>query len=121
MVSKLRHILDLFSVRVAYNDVPFELFQREPMIPQPSKYYDRVYLCIEDVKDSNNDSPQIKGFICKKFDDFEYADTYAQSVIKNKVRSAMIPICKWSPKFLDPFLLNIYLKKHFWGGKIRIK
>lgn len=119
MVSKLRHISDLLGFRLVYNDVPFELFEN-PMKNEPNKYYDRVYLCIEDVKEPNNDA-QIKGFICKKFDDFEYADTYAQSVIKNKVRSAMIPICKWSPKFLDPFLLNMYLKQHFWGGKIRIK
>lgn len=105
--------------KVAYNDVPFELIQRGPIKPN---YYDRVYVCIEELKNNQpNNCEPIKGFICKKFSDYETANKYVESVTTNKNRrNTMIPICRWSPKFLDPFLLNMYLKKTFWGGKISI-
>lgn len=109
-------IINIF--KLVHNDVPFEIFQRNPITP-PNKYYDRVYLCMEDIPDNNN--MPINGFICKQFDDFEFAEKYLQDIkIKNR-RQAMIPICKWSPKFLDPFFLNMYLKKLFWIGKIKIR
>lgn len=59
--------------------------------------------------------------MCTKFSDYETANKYVESVVPNKNRrKEMIPICRWSPQFLDPFLLNMYLKKTFWGGKISI-
>lgn len=87
--------------------------------PKP-KYYDRVYLCIEDLRPTgkSNVSSPIKGFLCQKFDDFEFADEYFQQMHnKDNLRSTMIPICKWSPSFLDSFILNSYLKKIFWIGR----
>lgn len=108
--------------RVVHNDVPFELFQKTPEVylqPKP-KYYDRVYLCVEDLRPtgSPNVSLPIKGFLCKKFDDFEFADEYLQKFTnKENLRSAMIPVCRWCPQFLDSFVLKHYLKKIFWVGR----
>lgn len=107
--------------RIIHNDVPYELFQRsDPSIYPHKKYYDRVYLCIEDLRPNNqaNVVSPIRGFLCKKFDDFEFADDYLQTLSnKNNIRSTMIPICRWSPSFLDSFILSIRLKNIFWLGK----
>jgi hypothetical protein len=107
--------------RLIHNDVPYDLFQRiEYKEKSPPKYYDRVYLCIEDLRPTGaaNVSSPIKGFLCKKFDDFEFADEYLQKFPnKHDIRSTMIPICKWSPAFLDSFILNSRLRKIFWLGK----
>lgn len=109
--------------RLVHNDFPHELFERPQLDiynrPRP-KYYDRVYLCVEDLRPNGepNLSLPIKGFLCKKFDDFEFADEYFQKFTnKDKLRSTMIPICKWCPSFLDKFLVNYYLKKIFWIGR----
>lgn len=103
--------------RIIHNDdVNFALDHKYK--PKP-KYYDRVYLCIEDLRPTGqpNVSSPIKGFLCKKFDDFEFADEYYQQIPnKDNFRSTMIPICKWCPSFLDSFVLNSYLKKIFWIG-----
>lgn len=115
MITNIFNGISSSFFRVVYNDVPVDILQRDPI--KPNKYYDRVYVCIEEP----NESSAIKGFMCKKFSDYENANKYVEGVIQNKnVRKAMIPICRWSPKFLDPFLLNMYLKKTFWGGKISI-
>lgn len=111
-----------------YSDVPYEMIHRpnnNEIYRMPNKYYNRVYLCVEDLRPSNtpNKDLPIKGFICKEFSDFEFADEEFQ-IIKTKkgdIRSTMIPICKWSPRFLDRFLLDIYLKKIFWLGKHSIR
>lgn len=108
--------------RLVHNDVPYELFQRQPENyekPRP-KYYDRVYLCVEDLRPTGepNTSHPIKGFLCKTFDDFEFADEHFQRLPnKDKIRSAIIPMCKWSPQIFDPIFLSIRLKKIFWIGK----
>lgn len=108
--------------RLVYNDIPYEVFQKTPdrYLNIKPKYYDRVYLCVEDLRptDAPNVLLPIKGFICKKFDDFEFADEYLQMMPnKDKIRSALIPVCKWCPQFLDTFVLKSYLKKIFWIGK----
>lgn len=110
--------------RIVHSDVPYELFQKEPKLNigyrSKSKYYDRVYLCIEDLRQTEmpNISCPINGFLCKKFDDFEFADEYFQKMAnKDKIRSAMIPVCKWCPLFLDSFVLKTYLRKIFWKGR----
>jgi hypothetical protein len=110
--------------RRVYSDVPYEMIHRpDPIInyKMPSKYYNRVYLCIEDLRPEYcpNKVLPIKGFICKEFSDFEFADEEFQMIKTNKgdVRSTMIPMCRWSPRFLDRFLLDMYLKKIFWLGK----
>jgi hypothetical protein len=107
-----------------YNDVPYEMIHRpntDQNYRMSSKYYNRVYLCVEDLRPYNvpNKDMPIKGFVCKEFSDFEFADEEFQAIKMKKgdVRSTMIPICKWSPRFLDRFLLDIYLKKIFWLGK----
>lgn len=105
-----------------YNDVPHGLLQRIDRHPAP-KYYNRVYLCIEDLTPTNvtNHNMPIRGFICKKFGDFEFADEYYQNMPnKDNIRSAMIPICKWSPSWLDKYILDFRLKKMFWLGRHRV-
>jgi hypothetical protein len=75
-------------------------------------YYDRVYLCVEK---KNQDDITIKGFDCYLFTNFEEADFYfnkkKDSIIR---RSTMIPICKWTPQFFDPYIIDYKLKKLFW-------
>lgn len=121
----MSRILPLFF-NIVYNDVPYEIFQRietEKYRTKP-KYYNRVYLCVEDLRPDGmpNHTGPIRGFICKKFSDFEFADEYYQKIQNHdKIRSAMIPICKWSPAWLDGFLINMYLKKMFWLGKHYIR
>lgn len=115
----------MFFKRV-YNDVPYEIIHQKNSFDNrmPNKYYDRVYLCTEDLgpKGEPNKCLPIKGFVCKEFSDFEFADTEAQ-LLKLKygdIRSTMIPLCRWMPRILDAFLLNMYLKRTFWGGKIKM-
>jgi hypothetical protein len=117
----MSRILPLFF-NIVHNDVPYEIFQKldTKNNGHHSKYYDRVYLCVEDLRpyDIPNKNQPIRGFICKKFSDFEFADEYYQKMPnKDKIRSAMIPICKWSPAWLDSFLVGFYLKKIFWLGR----
>jgi hypothetical protein len=108
--------------RLVHSDVPYELFYKTPdkYYNMRPKYYDRVYLCIEDLRPTGapNVTLPIKGFLCRKFDDFEFADEYLQAFPnKDNIRSVMIPVCKWCPVFLDTFVLNSYLQKFFWIGK----
>jgi len=117
----------IFASRI-YSDVPYEIIHRtnnNQTYKMPSKYYNRVYACTEDLRQYNkaNDSSPIQGFICKEFSDFEFADEYLCLKTKNNsnIRHALIPICKWSPKCIDKFLLDIYLKKIFWIGKHSIR
>lgn len=113
----MSRILPIFF-NIVHNDVPYDLFQPVEKRP-PSKYYDRVYLCTENF--TPRDNMPITGFVCKKFSDFEFADNYFQTLPnKEKIRSAMIPICKWSPVWLDKYILNFRLKKIFWHGIIHI-
>lgn len=115
----------MFFKRV-YNDVPYDIIHGRPTLDNrdPNKYYDRVYLCTEDLG-SNTESNKclpIKGFVCKEFADFEFA-AKEQMLLKLKygdIRSAMIPLCRWTPRIFDAFLLDMYLKKKFWGGRIRM-
>lgn len=113
----MSRVLPIFF-NIVYNDIPYDIFQPLERQP-PSKYYNRVYLCTEKVTTKNTDNNfPIHGFVCKKFSDFEFADNYLHTIHnKDKIRSAMIPICKWSPAWLDKYILNFRLKKMFWLGK----
>lgn len=117
----MSRILPIF-LNVVYNDVPYDIFQRLEKSP-PTKYYNRVYLCTEDLTPINrsNYNMPIRGFICKKFCDFEFADEYYQNMPnKENIRSTMIPICKWSPLWFDKYILEFRLKNIFWLGKHRV-
>lgn len=85
------------------------------------EWYDRVYLCYEDVETPNTYS-QIKGFICYKFNSFTQADkTFSLWCEKNnEKRHTMIPICKWVPNIFDKYILNYKLKNMYWLGKNKI-
>jgi hypothetical protein len=86
-----------------------------------SNWYDRVYLCYEDVPNNQpNNSLPIKGFKCYKYNSFENADNGWDNVIslqKNDIRHTMIPICKWVPVIFDRYILNWKLKNMYWLGK----
>jgi hypothetical protein len=56
------------------------------------EWYDRVYLC----------SQNVTTFKCKKYESFEAAD---QSVTKADF-STMIPMCRYTPEFMDRFFLK---------------
>jgi len=70
-----------------------------------SNWYDRVYLCYEDVPNNQpNNSLPIKGFKC-------------YSLQKNDIRHTMLPICRWVPVIFDRYILNWKLKNMYWLGK----
>lgn len=84
------------------------------------EWYDRVYLCYEDIEKPNAHLP-IKGFKCYKFNSFENVDTHSLSLKKhNEKRHTMIPICKWVPNIFDKYILNYKLKNIYWLGNISI-
>lgn len=87
-----------------------------------SNWYDRVYLCYEDVPHySPNYSLPIKGFKCYKYNSFENADLAWNKDLseynKMTIRSTMIPICRWVPQIFDKYILNWKLKNMYWLGK----
>jgi hypothetical protein len=86
-----------------------------------SNWYDRVYLCYEDVPNNQpNNSLPIKGFKCYKYNSFENADNGWDNVIslqKNDIRHTMLPICRWVPVIFDRYILNWKLKNMYWLGK----
>ncbi len=86
-----------------------------------SNWYDRVYLCYEDVPNNQpNNSLPIKGFKCYKYNSFENADAGWDNVIslqKNDIRHTMLPICRWVPVIFDRYILDWKLKNMYWLGK----
>jgi hypothetical protein len=86
-----------------------------------SNWYDRVYLCYEDVPHNQpNNSLPIKGFKCYKYNSFENADNGWDNVIslqKNDIRHTMLPICRWVPVIFDRYILDWKLKNMYWLGK----
>jgi hypothetical protein len=86
-----------------------------------SNWYDRVYLCYEDVPHNQpNNSLPIKGFKCYKYNSFENADNGWDNVIslqKNDIRHTILPICRWVPVIFDRYILNWKLKNMYWLGK----
>ena len=86
-----------------------------------SNWYDRVYLCYEDVPHNKpNNSLPIKGFKCYKYNSFENADAGWDNVIslqKNDIRHTMLPICRWVPIIFDRYILDWKLKNMYWSGK----
>lgn len=87
-----------------------------------NNWYDRVYLCYEDVNNKQqNDILPIKGFKCYRYNSFENADSgwnnYKKEFHKINIRSTMIPICKWMPQIFDKYILNWKLRNMYWLGK----
>ena len=86
-----------------------------------SNWYDRVYLCYEDVPHNQpNNSLPIKGFKCYRYNSFENADNGWDNVIslqKNDIRHTILPICRWVPVIFDRYILNWKLKNMYWLGK----
>lgn len=86
-----------------------------------SNWYDRVYLCYEDVPNNQpNNSLPIKGFKCYRYNSFENADNGWDNVIslqKNDIRHTILPICRWVPVIFDRYILNWKLKNMYWLGK----
>jgi len=87
-----------------------------------SNWYDRVYLCYEDVPHKQpNDSLPITGFKCFKYNSFENADAGwhkdRHEFNKMTIRVTMIPICKWVPQVFDKYILNWQLRDIYWLGK----
>ncbi len=86
-----------------------------------SNWYNRVYLCYEDVPHNQpNNSLPIKGFKCYKYNSFENADAGWDNVIslqKNDIRHTMLPICRWVPVIFDRYILDWKLKNMYWLGK----
>lgn len=87
-----------------------------------SNWYDRVYLCYEDVPHNQpNNSLPIKGFNCYRYNSFENADRGWDKDLPEyntmPIRHTMIPICKWVPVIFDRYILDWKLKNMYWLGK----
>ena len=89
-----------------------------------NKWYDSVYLCIQNSSISN---VSVDGFKCFKFSNFKEADEYFDKKNykiltggKEYHRHTMIPICKWVPIRYHKFFINYKLLKLFWVNKITI-
>lgn len=92
--------------------------------PNNDKWYDTVYLCIQNSPVS---TPRIDGFKCFKFSDFNEADDYFiktnnKIINENKEyhRHTMIAICKWIPLRFHKFVLNYKLQNLFWQNNITL-
>lgn len=81
---------------------------------QDKEFYDRVYLCTQNISKID----------CKRFDTFKEADAHRNSTYKNRqtnessyifpvygIVSTLIPMCKYTPEFLDKPILKYKLKK----------
>ena len=85
--------------------------------PSSSDYYNRVYLCIEKKNPQHHSLHVIEGFQCYRCLNLEEA-TKEKAKKENSMKTVtFIPICKWVPLFMDPYLLDYKLKKQFWLGK----
>jgi hypothetical protein len=90
--------------------------------PEDNKWYDRVYLCLEDtnLKKPTTYLP-IKGFKCYRYNSFQNADYvwHNNKIMEQKieVRHTMIPICKWVPEIFDKYILKWKLKNIYWLGQ----
>ena len=87
-----------------------------------NNWYDRVYLCLEDTDfKSPTTFGQIKGFKCYRYNSFENADEAWYKEFgryhKMNIRHIIIPICKWTPRILDKYILDWKLKNIYWLGK----
>lgn len=84
-----------------------------------SNWYNRVYLCYEDVRHNQSNSVlPIKGFKCYKYNSFKNADSgFRPEFHKMNIRHTMIPICKWVPQIFDKYILNWKLRNMYWLGK----
>jgi hypothetical protein len=93
----------------------------DPKDAKVNEWYDRVYLCFEDIDNKETTHLPIKGFKCYRFNSFSSAD-YGWKICNNnisklEVRHTMIPMCKWVPEIFDKFILNWKLKNIYWLGK----
>ena len=83
--------------------------------PSSPDYYNRVYLCIE--KKNPHSLHVIEGFQCYRCSNLEEANKEKAKKQNSTTRNTLIPISKWVPLFMDPYLLDYKLKKQFWLGK----
>ena len=89
----------------------------------PNKWFDSVYLCIQNSESSH---PLIDGFKCYKFDNFNEADNYYNNnksrIMKEDKyhRHTMIPVCKWVPYRFHKFVINYKLQNIFWKNNITL-
>ena len=88
------------------------------------KWYNRVYLCLEDTNLNDiNSFGIIKGFNCYRYKSFEHANAAFNKdfkYTKTNLRSTMVPICKWVPQIFDKYILDWKLKNIYWLGRHRI-
>ena len=85
--------------------------------PSSPDYFNRVYLCVEKKSPPPHSSQVIEGFQCYRCSNLKEATKEKTKKTILTTRSTLIPICKWVPLFMDPYLVDYKLKKHFWLGK----
>lgn len=89
--------------------------------PIISKYpYSKVYLCIKPLDKMEFMSLD---FTCMAFDTYREADDYYDKHYKNNdikiEQSTLMPVCKYIPSHLHPFILNYKLAKLFINAEIK--
>lgn len=83
--------------------------------PKNNKWYNRVYLCYENINNKeNNNIYTIYGVNCYKYSSLENAHFDSQVIMRNNldVRYTIIPICKWIPTIFDSLFLHYKLKNN---------
>ena len=85
-----------------------------PKEPKKNDWFNRVYLCYEDISDQNSKNLPIKGFKCYRHDNFDDANNHLKIDNNLEIRHTMIPICKWVPEICDKFILNWKLRNMYW-------
>ena len=88
-----------------------------PKEPKKNDWFNRVYLCYEDISDQNSKNLPIKGFKCYRHDNFDDANNHLKIDNILEIRHAMIPICKWVPDMFDKYILNWKLRNMYWLGR----
>ena len=101
MVQELDKILKNAAIdkkdrREPREDDPFR-HERPHVLDQKCKeWYDRVYLCSQDVTT----------FKCEKFNYLKMADRNSIIGYNYKHFTTMIPMCRFTPEFMDRFFLK---------------
>ena len=97
-----------------------ELMMEQSKKNPNNDWFDSVYLCIQK---SESSYPQIDGFKCYKFTNFDEADNYFNkrfTECKLTHRHTMIPVCKWVPYRFHKFVLDYKLHNLFWKNNITL-
>lgn len=86
-----------------------------------SSNHQKWYVCIEKRNDMNKEI--IHGFDCKGYDNLSDAEKEQMKLCQHLdagLRSRIVDVCKWMPRFFHPFIISYKLKSLYWKNEIDI-